>query len=601
MKSFKKTYALITALLIGACSSCSDISLGDKFLEKAPGVDITLDTIFSSKLYADRALLSAYTSLRYGLVGPNKSISEFPLVQMGNKLGWDVLESLTDINQTFCTWGGVDGLYYNGQYNASTEESSSSTKYGYDPKREFSWTGIRQAYVYIENVDRVPDMTDAEKKQRKAEAKMIIACHYHEMLRHFGGMPIIDHAATPNEANVYPRATLEETVNHIITLITEAAPDLPWQVTADEDGRFCAAGALGLKIRVLLLAASPVFNDDKPYMDGEASTKKMTWYGNKDPQRWNDVITACEDFIKENQSNGNLFKLVDTGNPREDFSNAYWKRHNNEILIATCRFRHDFTSYWWSDLYHSQYLGNYGGGAVTLDYVNKFEFVDGTPFDWDNPQHANDPFTNRDPRLYETVLVNDDYFQGRKAQLYIGGEERGPVNEVKCKTGFGTRKFLWERDDATLTGRVVNYPYLRLPEIYLSYAEALNETGRTAEAYSWINKVRNRVDLPDLPVTFTRETLRDEILDERAREFAFEEIRWFDLVRWKREDIFKQDLHGLYIYNTGKENGKNSYTYEPWILPARYWKKNWSPKWYFSAFPPNEINKKYGLIQNPGW
>ena len=71
------------------------------------------------------------------------------------------------------------------------------------------------------------------------------------------------------------------------------------------------------------------------------------------------------------------------------------------------------------------------------------------------------------------------------------------MNDLQCKTGFGARKFLWERDNATLAYRVVNYAYLRLPEIYLSYAEALNETGRTGEAYSWINKVRNRVDLPE--------------------------------------------------------------------------------------------------------
>lgn len=598
-KRLNNIYALISASILGVCCSCSDIKFGDNFLEKAPGVDVTQDTIFSSKMYAERALTAAYSTLRYGIVGPNKTEAEFPLTYMGNKLGYDCLEALTDIDHTFCTWGGVDGLYYNGQYNAATEETSSSTKYGYNPDREYSWIGIRRAYIYIENVDKVPDMTDTEKRQGKAEAKMIIASHYHEMLRHFGGVPIIDHAATPNEENIYPRATVEETVNHIITLIDEAAPDLPWQVTLDNDGRFCKAGALGMKIRVLLLAASPIFNDDKPYMDGEASSLKMTWYGNKDPQRWEKVVTACKEFFTENEKNGNVFQLVDTGSPREDFINAYWKRHNNEILIATCRYRYDFTPYWWSDLYHPQYMGDYGGGAITLDYVNKFTFADGTKFDWNNPDHVKDPFKNRDPRLYETVLVNGDYYQGRTAELYIGGEERGPVNEKKCRTGFGTRKFLWERDNATLAWRVVNYAYLRLPEIYLSYAEALNETGHTNEAYEWIDKVRNRVDLPDLPRTFTKETLREEILDERAREFAFEEVRWFDLVRWKREDIFKQDLHGLDIYKTNDPN--QPYTYQEWTLPERYWKKNWSPKWYFSAFPPSEINKKYGLVQNPGW
>jgi hypothetical protein len=141
---------------------------------------------------------------------------------------------------------------------------------------------------------------------------------------------------------------------------------------------------------------------------------------------------------------------------------------------------------------------------------------------------------------------------------------------------------------------------LRLAEIYLSYAEAANEVnnGPTAEAYRCVNIVRNRVGLGDLPTGLSKEEFREIILNERACEFGYEEVRWYDIIRWKREDIFKKDIKGLNIYrdpNTGQK------TYVEFNKPTRYWQNNFSPKWYLSAFATNELDKGYGLIQNPGW
>jgi len=140
-----------------------------------------------------------------------------------------------------------------------------------------------------------------------------------------------------------------------------------------------------------------------------------------------------------------------------------------------------------------------------------------------------------------------------------------------------------------------------LAEIYLSYAEALNEFNGspTDEAFDAVDIVRARVGLEGLSrVKYnTKETFREAVLTERALEFGFEEVRWFDLIRWKKEAFFKQPLHGV---NTTK-NPNGTFSYEIVELPARFWKNNWSTKWYLSAFPPNEVNKGYGLVQNPGW
>ena len=210
MKNSIITYLLLGSLCLGTWS-CGDIAFGDGFLEKAPGGDITIDTIFSSKMYADRALTSAYATLRTGLTVHENNGQYFEYQSPGNKLGWDNLDALTDIISTRCNWGGVYGTYYGGQYNAETENGSFATKFGFNPIQDASWTGIRKGFLYINNVDRVPDMTDDEKKIRKGEARMVIACQYHELMRHFGGIPLLytDIQAGNDMGTDYSRQTFE--------------------------------------------------------------------------------------------------------------------------------------------------------------------------------------------------------------------------------------------------------------------------------------------------------------------------------------------------------------------------------------------------------
>ena len=369
---------IITYFFLGCfsyvVSSCSDLAFGDSFLEKAPGVDVTVDTIFSSKLYADRALNSAYSTLRTGLT-VHANNGNFEYQQAGNKLGWDNLDALTDIINSHCNWGGVYQVYYNGSYSSESENENSthasSTKMGFYPNQDVTWRGIRKAYLYLENVDRVPDMSETEKTIRKGEAQMIIACQYHELLRHFGGVPLLYSSVdTSNSLDIdFSRKTFEQTVEFIINLCSDAAKKLPWRVAAVDDGRFTAAAALGLKIRVLLLAASPLFNANEPYLAANQPTggnagkisaadiDKMVWYGNYDRKRWERVVEACEEFFLENTRNGNVYHLVEAETPdaegyRKAFSGCYADRYNSEILIATFRNLRTF-----GDSYHRMYFG----------------------------------------------------------------------------------------------------------------------------------------------------------------------------------------------------------------------------------------------------
>jgi hypothetical protein len=586
MKAKKIIY--IFAVLALIVTSCEKVEFGNEFLNKPPSVDVTKDTIFNSLELAQRYLWQGYSTLPYGL---NLNFSA-----KGNKLGMDLLESLSDLSHTFMPWGGVNQLYYNGQYNAAVADNS-RVKYSYTG--EESWDGIRIGWVFIENADRIPDASPEYIAQLKAEAKMLIALHYTDMFRHYGGMPWVDHAYTPTENTDLPRLTSLETMNNIVALLDEAIADMPWLTDdpANWDGRFNKAAAMGLKARLLLFGASPLFNDNQPYLAGEASDKNYTWHGNYDSDLWTQAAQAAKDLLDRISLEGG-YALTNTGNPRKDFQDAYYNRGNGEVLISTrVRYRSGFR--FDGQYYFYQSAAGYGTACPTKEYVDMFPMADGTPIDatgsgWD----PNDPWANRDPRLYETVLVNGDDFQGRKAELWINGRERRNINFNGTKSGFGIKKFLLDQNGATSFQSVVHWPYMRLAEVYLTYAEALNEAngGPTAEAYAAVNLIRNRVGLNNLTPGLSQDAFREAVLLERALEFGYEEVRWFDIIRWKNEDAFKTKLHGV---NTRKVG--NTFSYEVFELPERFWQDNFSPKWYLSAFPPDEINKGYGLVQNPGW
>lgn len=641
----------MAAAALFAASSCSDLKFGNDFLEKAPGADMTLEQIFSSKLYAERELIGAYASLRTCLtVHSNNGNYEFQ--NGGNKIGWDNLDTMTDLMQSHCTWGGVIKTYYAGTYNAEAENEGSG-KFGFLPDQEGAWTGIRRAWIFINNVDRVPDMTDEEKKVRKGEARMIIALQMHEMLRHFGGVPILDDYATPeNEMTAdYSRKTVRQCVDFIENMCEQAAKELPWTVADADNGRMTAAGALALKARVLQLAARPLFNASTPYLQAQeptaankASVKEdpglMTWLGSYKQENWQAVADACEDFFKKNTENGDAYRMVmpqtnDAEGYRQAFSTCYADRESPEIIIHTGRAIPTY-----SNTYHRFYFGltdqgqagrGYGGGCVTLNFVDMFTAADGTPSDYRKwlSDHGHDgtvynnPFTGKDPRLYETVLIAGDRYRTRCAETWIDGLEHGSSANPKCATGFIIRKFLWDYNDEFLN-KATNSAYIRLPELYLMYAEALNELGRSQEALSWLNKTRTRVGLPEMTLPNAAKLhsgqalpdypecslqgdkyLREEILDERAREFCFEEVRWFDIAFWKREDLMRKILYGIQITRKSGsfEEGNLVLTYsDPSKMDqGRIWQDKFSPKWFLSAFPSDEINKGYGLVQNPGW
>lgn len=573
-----------------ALAGCEELKFGNEFLNQQPEqIGINMDTVFSKKYYAMQVLTKAYTTLPYGIPAGSSP-----------KLGGDLLDALTPYSYSKVLFGGSRSKYYNGTYSSSTEGTNSK----YDFTNNNIWNGIRYAWLTIENIDRVPDMTSVEKDRAKAEAKMIIATHYADMFRNYGGILYLDHAISVDEEHYFKRLTVEESVNTIVGLIDQAKDDLEWRVSdPNDDGRMTKAYALGLKLRVLLFAASPLFNSDQPYLEGKASDERLTWYGNYDVNRWKAAEDAGREFMTALAENAQYDLVQATENTpeayRKAFRDAYFTRGNSEVLLSV---RKGYTNSYANNFNDSQNAFA-SKQCPTLAYANLFPMENGTDFpadfNWANPDK--DPFEGRDPRFYETILTNGRPYNNRTAELWVGGRDRTEAGEDG--TGLMLYKFIQDYTAATSIGQVDSWPAMRLAEVYLSYAEAINEANGapTPEAYRLVNEVRNRVGLGDLTDTsMTKDEFRKAVLRERACEFGYEEVIWYDIVRWKNEEAFKADIQGV---NTFKDSSNpTGFHYEIFtISPNRAWKDQWSPKWYLSAFPKNEMDKNYGLVQNPGW
>jgi hypothetical protein len=205
----------------------------------------------------------------------------------------------------------------------------------------------------------------------------------------------------------------------------------------------------------------------------------------------------------------------------------------------------------------------------------------------------------RDPRLYENIAVPGDiYYSGQVAPLHMNHPLYRPNG-----TGFSPMKFILQKN-GDRGGKPVHWSYLRFAEVLLNAAEAINEANGAPNelAYSYINKVRARVGLLPLAKDLGKLQFREALLRERVLEFGYEEIRWFDLVRWGLKDHFTKRLQGLTSKGIGDDqHNPTSFTFSTYDLPERQWAEKWDTKWYLAPIPQTEINKNYGMSQNPGW
>jgi hypothetical protein len=220
-----------------------------------------------------------------------------------------------------------------------------------------------------------------------------------------------------------------------------------------------------------------------------------------------------------------------------------------------------------------------------------------TPGSGYNPQ---DPYANRDPRFYANIIYNNMTWQGRQIQMYDGGTDFQIGLVTFTRTRYYCKKLWPEVYKAGATAKsLINYIYFRYAEVLLNYAEAQNEAnGPTAEVYQYINQVRARVGMPGLPAGLSKTDMRTRIQNERGVEFAFEDIRWWDIMRWKKgPELVSQTLTAMNVVKNG-----TGFTYSVVPVEAAYQRSPFQDRQYLYPIPLTEINKSKGvLLQNPGW
>ena len=657
-------YILALAMSAGIFTACVDeINVGNAFLEKSPGVDVNIDTVFSKAEYTRNFLWSAYGQL-------------YCTYTSGNMMNGAPIDVLSDSYHCYVSWGGPKQSYYPGGLTENAQDTedgnfqgkfSYSTKSGLDSDaggRVSIYETVRKCWQIIENIDRVPDMSDDEKSRLRGEAYTIMASRYFDAFRNFGGLCLVKKAYEVGEGFDSGRSTAWQTVEFIDSLIQCAINERGyiWNVP-DADigqwsGRLTRASARALRAKVWMFAASPLFNNAAPYM---TYTKRPTgleseehvWFGREDPSLWSRCLQYCDEFFQDNAQNGNYYALVqpttqDEAGYRTAYRRAYRYRndatHHEKLFDAHPTLTLSDGGWGWGWRGFALDCYRQGGAVPTNELMECFGMQDGRNFPYSdiygpgkNP-NGYDMFADRDPRLYETILVprqslpaGFDYAGQSYTDSWEGGLMKNNSNFTNTDDiASGYCKFKWLLDyygGSRYDDEYLGVPYIRLAEMYLIRAEARAETGNLQGALDDLHVVRSRVGLgrletmnPELNLTSNKENLINEILRERNCEIGAEcGDRLYDMVRRMRQDLFTKPLHEIRIYrldNAGNRmtDGDTRWTegtawpkfeYEkPQIVNGarRWWDPGyWTNKWYLDPVSRIEIQKGYGLTQNPGW
>jgi hypothetical protein len=572
---------LMGLFLISACS--------DEFLETEP-----LDEFADGAVWGDQSLAQAFINNIY-----------------------------QRLDQTF-TQGRlkamiVDEAHYRGntgslQFNRSQLTADGIPAWGNN--QSFStwndlYKSIRFANMFLENADKIP--TEEHMLNRmKGEAYFLRAYLYHLLMRQYGGVPLVSQVyGLVDEFNI-PRSSFEETVDLIVSDLDQAVALLPEAYSGNDIGRATKGAALALKSRVLVRAASDLYNTtifpEYPHQElisyvGGSRAKAVMDLGTY--QLYKVDPAPGEDIVE------NFNQLFVSKNNEEDIFIRYFTLKDN-VQIGLVSGPNGWH--------------NWGTNAPIGDLVDDYAMADGSRFDWNNPEHAARPYENREPRFYATILYEGAKWRPRPE--YLRAEEPEGViqvgkweiwdpatNSVQIKhgldtrqspienwngsyTGYYSRKFIDPQYDHQYIRQDVPYRFIRYTEIVLNYVEACIELGEFEEARLHLNSVRKRAGLS--PVTASGDELRDLYRLERRIELALEDHRIWDVRRWAigPEAYDKTVTRAEVVYKLLPDNTTDTV---PTITHVPLESYEWIDKAYFFPILRDELNRNNLLIQNPGY
>lgn len=412
----------------------------------------------------------------------------------------------------------------------------------------------------------------------RAEAAVLRAYFYFELIKRYGGVPIIREVLDAESAPMLPRNSYEECVDFIVAQVDEALPALrdSWRGFQSDRflGRITQGAAMALKARVLLYAASSLNN---PAGDGA---------------KWLAAAEAAHEVIALNR-----YTLAD------NYRDLFRAVDNGEFILER---RYEASNGLERSSYPVGFEGARGGTNPSQNLVDAYETRNGLPIDEDADYDPQQPYENRDPRLQMSIIVNNSSYKGRTIELWAGGLD-GPGKPRASETGYYLKKFVDEGLDLLQNRTSIhNWIYFRYAEILLNYAEAMNEAygpdavpaGFTLSAREALNTVRQRVGVEMPPVTDADQAaFRNRVRNERRVELAFEEHRFWDVRRWQiAEQALGQPIHRVAVTRAG--DGTFTYAYPGQAVQSRVFEN----KMYRYPIPRAEVEKSNGVLtQNEGW
>ena len=518
------------------------------------------------------------------------------------------------------------------------------------------YTKIRATNVSLENL-RIATFTDTVLNNRlKGEAHFLRAYYYHQLVRYYGAVPLVNHTYDLGQDYSLARSSFSDCVNFITADCDSAVSLLTGKTLAK--GRATAVSALALKSRILIYAASdlhdvPTAKAKSPTIAAFPNPELLGYTSGDRTARWQAAKDAAWAAM---QAGGGGYKL-NLGAPA-----SATDAQNNYVSIAMgggsnapgldkaaaieLLFERDFTSQLVSggpgtdgtsvgldngpNGYH-----NWAGNAPIQELLDDYEMMDGTKFDWTNGAEAAAPYRNRDPRLSATILfdgagwkprdkitsnpdpvnqIQTGSYQMTGGALQAGLDTRqSPVENWNGSwTGYYMRKFI-DPDPAVVdnnTRQYIPWPVLRFTEAVLNYVEANIELGQETEALNWLNKIRFRAGMP--AIIASGDALRQEYRNERRVELAYEEHRYHDARRWMiAPTTLGRKIQFINVIGMLKPSALApspyrhdetlyNYSYTP-VVDNSLENRTWLDKMYFRPISRDEVNKNSKLIQNPGY
>lgn len=623
--------------------SCSD------YLDVVPDNVTTLDNAFSLKNEAEKYLFTCYSYI------PKNGDGWYNIGMMSGDEIWLPQTDRTYWNPAFRIAQG------NQNSNIPLLDAWRGYQLGAAGSDKRLFAGLRSCNIFLENVrnpSKVPDLTLDVRTRWIGEVEFLKAYYHYYLFRMYGPIPIID-VNVPLDADVQAsyvyRRPVDECVNYIDALLDSSIAKLPDVVENDlqEMGRITKPIALALKAKLWVLAASPLFNGNSDFANFTDHEGTLLFNPTYDATKWQKAKEACKAAIDAAEGVGHKlhvytndpFGLTDTTRTQLSIRQAVSEPWNSEVVWGNSN------SYFWNSnmcqilltgTKAQNRLPTPGVWEAPLKIAKMFYTSNGVPIEEDITFDFSDYEQLRRATKSESYNIKTNYITARLnfdrenrfyADLGFDGgiwykkDARGvdtafyaqtkwadlggaPSTLSWNETGYYIKKLVnWEMvfgdNDATTYGQYP-WPEIRLADLYLLYAEALNETEpASAEAIVYLDKIRARAGLAgvveswtnysSIPNKFaTQDGLREIIHRERLIELAFEGHRFWDLRRWKKaaEELNKDITGWNYTGTTAATYYRETQIYSQTFV---------TPRDYLWPIGAEDTRKNPKLVENPGW